>query len=62
MKPGAASGGDPTFRGPLMTAKQIVEEFFPGTRITSVWVSRNLPGKIRLGHKAVLWRRDAVVA
>jgi len=48
--------------GPYMTARQIVDEFFPGTGISPEWVTRNVPGRIKLGHRTVLWKRSAVVA
>ena len=45
-----------------MTARQIVDEFFPGTGISPEWVTRNVPGRIKLGHRTVLWKRSAVEA
>jgi len=49
-------------QGPYMTARQIVDEFFPGTGISPEWVTRNVPGRIKLGHRTVLWKRSAVEA
>ena len=55
--------GDPPkpLDGLYLTAQQIVDVFFAGTGITHQWVKRNVPGKVRLGHRTVAWRRAAVL-
>lgn len=53
-------------RGPLMTAQQIVRDFFTPTDgpplVSDKWVRANVPGKIRLSYSKVVWYRDDVVA
>ena len=47
---------------PFMTARQIVQEFFPGAGISPNWVMRRVPGRVKLGHRTVVWRRSVVAA
>lgn len=53
----------PLPRGPFMRAWQIAEdpELFNG-EVSTKWVLRNLPGKVKLGHSTCGWYRDDVLA
>ncbi len=44
----------PTPRGRLLTAVQVAELLFNST-VSALWVRRNVPHKLVLGHSTVLW-------
>ena len=44
----------PTHRGRLLTAAQVADLLFSGT-VSAVWIRRNVPHKLVLGHSTVRW-------
>lgn len=51
----------PIPRGPMMNAAQIAAELYSG-QVDGPWVLANVPGRMKFGHRTVLWYRDDVIA
>lgn len=45
----------------LLTADEVAEQIFHGT-VSSAWIRRTVPGKLRLGYTTVRWWKHEVLA
>ncbi len=50
----------PPVRGRLMNAYHVAEQVYGG-QVGADWVRRNVPGKITMGHRTVLWWEFEVI-
>lgn len=55
--------GVPLPRGPFMRAWEVAAdpELFNG-KVGAVWVRRNVPNRVKIGHSTVGWYRNDVLA
>ncbi len=51
----------PPDRGRLMNAYHVAEQVYGGARGPK-WVLRNVPGKMTMGHRTVMWWEYDVIA